>query len=112
MLPVIEIRTYQLREGCAEQFHQTMHQQALVLLSAAGHDVLAALPSADDATTYMLVRAYNSRAHRQSSQDDFYASAAWVDGPRAAIMGCIASYHTVVLKAEPSLIASMRRLDA
>jgi hypothetical protein len=112
MLPVIEIRTYQLHEGCAEQFHRTMHQQAIGLLSAAGHDVLAALQSLEDARAYMLVRCYDSRAHREANQDTFYASAAWVDGPRAAIMACIASYHTLVLEAEPSLIASMRRLKA
>jgi hypothetical protein len=112
MFPVIEIRTYQLHEGCAEQFHRTMQQQAMPLLSAAGHDVLTALPSLDDANAYMLVRTYASRGSRQADQDAFYGSAAWGDGPRAAIMACIACYHTVVLEAEPALIAAMRRLNA
>ncbi len=112
MLPVIEIRTYQLHEGSADRFHQTMHEQSLVLLRAAGTDVLAAMPSLEDPHAYMIVRAYNSRAERQASQDAFYGSDAWVKGPRATIMACIASYHTIVMEAEPALIASMRRVAA
>lgn len=112
MLPVIEIRTYQLHEGSAERFHQTMHEQSLVLLRAAGTDVLAAMPSQEDPHNYMIVRSYPGRAERQASQDAFYGSDAWTKGPRAAIMACIASYHTIVMEAEPALIASMRRLAA
>ena len=66
MLPVIEIRTYQLHEGSAERFHQAIQDQALVLLRATGTDVLAALPSLEDPCCYMLVRAYASRALRES----------------------------------------------
>jgi hypothetical protein len=112
MLPVIEIRTYQLHEGSAERFHQTMHEQSLPLLRAAGTDVLAAMASLEDPCAYMIVRAYRSRAEREASQDAFYGSESWIQGPRAAIMACIASYHTIVMPAEPALIASMRRLAA
>lgn len=112
MLPVIEIRTYQLHEGSAEQFHRTMLEQALPRLIAAGSDVLAALPSLENRNAFMLVRAYASRKHRQTSQDAFYASDAWVSGPCADIMAGIASYHTIVFEADPSLIASMRKLGA
>ncbi len=112
MSPVIEIRTYHLREGTAEHFHRTMHEYSLPLLRAAGTDVLAALPSAEDAGEYMIVRGYQSRAQRQASQDAFYASNAWVDGPRMAIMACIDSCHTVVVAATPSLTGSMRALGA
>ena len=112
MSSVIEIRTYHLREGTAEHFHRTMHEHSLPLLRAAGTDVLAALPSAEDGCEYMIVRAYADRAQRQASQDAFYGSSAWVKGPREAIMACIDSYHTVVVAATPALIASMRGLAA
>ena len=112
MLPVIEIRTYQLHPGAAARFHQTMQQQSMALLRAAGTDVLAAGPSLENAESYMLVRAYASRAERISTQAAFYQSDAWRHGPHEAVMACIASYHTLVLEAEPSLIASMRRLKA
>ena len=111
MLPVIEIRTYQLHEGAAARFHQTMQEQAVALLRAAGTDVLAAMPSVEDASCYMIVRAYASRAQREASQAAFYGSDAWIKGPRETIMACIASYHTMVIEAEPSLRESMRSLS-
>ncbi len=112
MMPVIEIRTYQLHQGSAACFDQTMQAQSLPLLRAAGTDVLAARPSLDDPTGYMLVRAYASLAARKASQDAFYGSDAWTAGPRATLMACIASYHSIVIAAEPQLIASMRSMGA
>ena len=112
MTPVIEIRTYQLHEGAAERFHRTMQEQALVLLRASGSDVLAALPSLQEQSCYMLVRYYASRAEREASQRAFYGSDAWINGPRATIMACIASYHTMVIDAQEALRESMRSLCA
>ena len=110
MSPVIEIRTYQLHEGAAERFHQTMQEQALVLLRAHGTAVLTARASLDDPASYMLVRAYDSAAQREASQAAFYGSAAWIDGPRASILACIVSFHTVVVPAAPALREAMHEL--
>ena len=112
MQSVIEIRTYQLHEGSAALFHRTTTEQSLVLLRAAGTDVLATGPSLDDPCAYVIIRAYPSRAERETSQAEFYASEAWLKGPRDTILGCISSYHTVVVGAAPSVIASMRALGA
>lgn len=112
MHAVIEIRTYQLREGTAERFHQAMQEQSLALLRAAGTDVLAACPSLDDPCAYLLVRAYPSRAARQASQAAFYGSPAWLQGPCELILGSIAHYHTVLVAAEPATIEAMRRIGA
>lgn len=112
MLPIIEIRTYQLHEGTAERFHQTMQEQSLALLHTAGTDVLAARPSLDDPCTYMLVRAYPSRAARAASQTAFYGSAPWLQGPGDILLGCIAHYHTVLVPAEPATIDAMRTMGA
>jgi hypothetical protein len=112
MLPVIEIRTYQLHEGSAERFHRTMQEQSLPLLRAAGTDVLAARASLDDPCAYMLVRAYPSRAAREASQAAFYGSDAWLHGPRDTILGCIASSNTMVVEAAPSLTDALRSLPA
>ncbi|MEJ7806684.1 MAG: NIPSNAP family protein [Telluria sp.] len=111
-MPVIEIRTYQLHEGAAERFHQTMHAQVLVLLRASGTDVLGAMASLEDPHCYMIVRAYDSGAARDASQAAFYGSDAWIKGPREAIMACIVSYHTMVVEATPALRESMRSLNA
>lgn len=112
MQTVIEIRTYQLHEGKAALFHTTMTEQSLVMLRAAGTDVVAARPCLEDPCAYMIVRVYPNRAEREASQAAFYGGDAWINGPRDTILRCIASYHTVVVDAEPALIAAMRRLEA
>ena len=109
MPELIEIRTYQLKCGTAAQFHALLHTQSLPFLRAAGTDVVAAQASLHDPNAYVLIRAYASLAERLKTQAEFYGSAAWLNGPRAAVMDCIDSYHTVVLAAEPSLIAGLRR---
>ncbi len=110
MLPVIEIRTYQLHEGAAERFHQTMQEGVLPLLRTSGTDVLAALPSLDNPCCYMIVRSYASSTEREASQAAFYGGDAWIKGPRETIMASIASYHTMVIEADSALRESMRRL--
>jgi len=47
---------------------------------------------------YLLVRAYADLAELESSQAHFYASAAWREGPREAVLACMASSTSVVLK--------------
>ena len=109
MPQVLEIRTYTLHPGTATQFDRLFHEQALPLLQAAGTDVVAARPSLHDPDSYVLMRAYASLAERESSQDQFYGSAAWREGPRESILGCIAHYTSVVIEADAALLASLRR---
>lgn len=53
---------------------------------------------------YVLIRAYQSLAHREQSQHDFYTSAVWLRGPREAILACIDSYATIVMDANQAPI--------
>ncbi|MBI3283556.1 MAG: NIPSNAP family protein [Burkholderiales bacterium] len=108
MEQIIEIRSYQLQAGTAERFSQLMQQQSLPLLLAAGTEVVATRPSLHAPDCYLLIRAYRSLEQRELSQDAFYTSPAWLDGPRAEIMACIAHYTTVVIPADPALLASLR----
>ncbi|HAT29465.1 MAG TPA: NIPSNAP family protein [Janthinobacterium sp.] len=108
MKHIIEIRTYRLKAGTAQQFHALMREQSLPLLRAAGTEVLAARPCLDAADAYVLMRAYPSLAQRSLSQDAFYAGAAWLEGPRAAIMACIDTYSSVVIEADRGLRDSLR----
>jgi hypothetical protein len=97
---IVEIRTYTLKPGSAEQFHRIMQEHSLPMLRAAGTDVVAARPSMHAQDSYLLIRAYQSLAQRSRSQDDFYTSAAWLQGPREAVMACIEHYTTAVIEAD------------
>lgn len=110
MNQVLEIRTYTLIPGAGAQFHRLFHEQALPLLRAAGTDVIAARASLDDPDAYVLMRAYASVDERNVSQDRFYGSADWREGPREAILACIAHYTSVVIEADDSMLNSLRNM--
>ncbi len=70
------------------------------MLEGWGVDVIAFGPSLDDDDLYVLIRAYKSVGELQRSQDAFYGSAEWREGPREAIVSLIESDISVVIPAE------------
>lgn len=96
---IIEIRTYRLKPGAAQEFLRVMHEEAFPLLEKFGLRVLAGgltLAEGDDA---YLIRAFDSLEHRDQQEAEFYGSDEWKNGPREAVISRIESYHTVVLDA-------------
>jgi hypothetical protein len=69
------------------------------MLQRWGVDVVAFGPSMDDADSYVLIRSYPGLAELRQSQDAFYGSDEWRDGPREAIVSRIESDISVVLPA-------------
>jgi hypothetical protein len=74
-------------------------------------DVIACGPSLHDDDSYVLIRAYAGLDDRQRSQDAFYGSDEWRQGPREEILPLIESYTSVVLELDAVTIAALRRLD-
>ena len=71
-------------------------------------DVVAVGPSLEDPDSYVLMRAYDSLEHRQRSQEAFYGSAEWREGPRDAVLALIETYTTVVLELPDEVIDQLR----
>jgi hypothetical protein len=94
---VVEIRSYRLKPGSGAAFHRLVVKESMPML---GVDVIAFGPSLDDADLYVLIRGYPSVAELQRSQDAFYGSDEWRDGPREAIVSLIESDISVVLPAD------------
>lgn len=109
MQRLIEIRTYRLKRGSAAAFHALVSGQSVPLHAAAGIDVVAYGISLHDPDAYYLIRAYDGPAHLEASQRDFYASPAWRQGPREAIIGLIESDANAVLSLSTEAIDAMRR---
>jgi hypothetical protein len=66
-------------------------------------------PSLHDDDSYYLIRAYASLEDREQSQDAFYSSSGeWRGGPRQAILDCIESDTSVVIKMAVSTIDGLR----
>jgi hypothetical protein len=97
---IVEIRTYRLKPGTAASFKRVMHEEALPLLAKFGLRVLAAGISLAEGDDAYLIRGFSSLDEREEQENAFYGSDAWRDGPRAAVMACIETYHTVVLDAD------------
>ena len=99
MTGIVEIRTYKLRAGSGPEFHRTVVEESLPMLERWGVEVVAFGPSLDDDDLYYLIRSYPSLEELQRSQDAFYGSDEWRDGPRERIVSRIESDISVVLPA-------------
>ena len=109
MNKVVEIRSYNLKPGSRGEFHRLVVEVSLPMLRRWGVDVVAFGPSPHDDNSYYLVRAYDSLEHRQSSQDAFYGSPEWRQGPREKIVFLIDSHTSIVIELDPSAVDSLRK---
>jgi hypothetical protein len=109
MTQILEIRTYNLKPGTRAELHRLMTEVSLPMLYRWQVDVVACGPSTHDDDTYFLMRAYDSLEHRQQSQDAFYGSTEWLQGPREAILALIESYTTLVLPLDSVTVNALRQ---
>jgi hypothetical protein len=107
---VVEIRSYNLKQGTSERFRQLFADAAFPMLQRANIDVIAFGPSLHDPQSWFLVRSFDGVEDRQASEDAFYGSTEWIEGPREAVLDCIESYTTIVIEADPALIAALRKI--
>jgi hypothetical protein len=105
---VVEIRSYNLKPGTRDRFHQTFLTEALPMLNRWKVDVVAYGPSLHDSDSYYLMRAYSSLEARQKSEDAFYGSDEWKQGPRERILAAIDSYTTVVIRVDEATLRGLR----
>ncbi|ULH13951.1 NIPSNAP family protein (plasmid) [Deinococcus sp. KNUC1210] len=103
----VEIRSYTLVAGLEGEFARIFNAEAAPMLARWQVDVVAFGLSLEPRGAY-LIRAYDSLAHRQHSQDEFYGSAEWRNGPRTAILACIEQFSDVVLPLDPAAVQALR----
>lgn len=109
---VVEIRSYNLKPGTRDRFHQTFLNEALPMLRRWNVDVVAYGPSLHDADSYFLMRGFPSVGERQRSEDAFYGSEEWRKGPREAILADIDSYTTIVVAVDAETLRGLRATGA
>ncbi len=107
----VEIRSYNLKPGSRDEFHRLVLEESLPMLKRWKVDVVAFGPSPHDDTSYYLIRAYESLDDRQSSQDAFYGSPEWRQGPRQAIISLIESDTSIVIEMD-SPVVDLLRIEA
>jgi hypothetical protein len=104
----VEIRSYNLKEGGRDEFHRLVVQNSIPMLARWEVDVVAFGPSTHDESSYYLIRAYDSLADREASQDAFYSSDEWRQGPREAIIALIESHTSIVIEMEAAVADLLR----
>lgn len=106
---LIEIRSYTLKPGTGPAFHRLMVDQVLPMLRRWQVDVVGCGPSLHDDESYCLIRAYADLGERQQSQDAFYGSAEWREGPREPLLALVEHHASVVVEIDDGALRGLRR---
>jgi hypothetical protein len=116
-LVILEIRTYRLRPGTADEFVRLMREESAPLHAAAGLRVIdfgRSLVAEEGHEEAYLIREFDSLELREKQEETFYSSDAWRDGPREAIVSRIESMHTIVVETPgpaATLLAAQKGID-
>jgi hypothetical protein len=93
---IVEIRIYKLKKNSSENFIKVFTEQSLPMMKAWKIDVVAYGFSLIDKDSFYLIRNYESVEQRKESQEAFFGSEEWINGPEKEIMSYIDTYNTVV----------------
>ena len=94
---ITEIRIYKLKENSSQTFNKVFTEQSLPLMKRWGINIVDYGFSLIDKESFYLIRNYVSIEQRKESQDAFYGSEEWINGPEKEILSCIDTYNTTVL---------------
>lgn len=94
---ITEIRIYKLKENSSENFIKVFTEQSLRMMKRWNIIIVDYGFSLIDKESFYLIRNYESVEQRKESQDAFYGSDEWVNGPEKEIMNCIDTYNTIVV---------------
>ena len=107
---ILDILILNLKPGTRPVFNKLYKELSLPLLKRWNVEVLAFGPSLHGEDTYLVVRRYQDLKDRQQSQDGYYGSDEWKQGPREQIMSLIEDYTTVVIPANDNLITGFKMI--
>jgi hypothetical protein len=109
MKHLVEFRSYTLKPTNRDKFHQLIVEQSIPMQKRWNVDVVDFGPSVHDNVSYYLIRRYDSLAHLEQSQDAFYDSDEWRQGPREEIIALIESSTEFVLELDSVAVEGLRR---
>ena len=97
---IIEILTLDIKPGMRDEFHTRYMTKSVPLLKKWNFNLVAYGPSLHDANSYYVIRAFRSLEDRQLSEDAFYGSDDWKQGPRDTILELVDHFAYAVVSAE------------
>jgi NIPSNAP len=97
---VIEILTLDIKPGRRDEFHKVYETQSLPLLKKWNFDVVAYGPSLHDANSYYVIRRFKNLEDREKSEDAFYSSDDWKQGPQEAILALVDHFAYAIVSVD------------
>jgi hypothetical protein len=104
----VELYSYNLRSGTRDEFHRLFLEEVFPMFKRWNVDVVAYGPSLHDENSYYLMRRFDSLAQREQSEESFYSSDEWRQGPREAILALIEIYTEFVLELDEVTAQGLR----
>ncbi len=95
---VIEVRTYQAREGQRERLIGLMRELAFPVQRRLGIRLLGPFPSLDDPVSFVWLRAFPAHASREAMRRAFYEGPEWTQGLEEQLMPLLDSYASVLVE--------------
>jgi len=86
-----------------------MKHSVVPLLRNWSVEVVAYGPSHHDDDSFYLIRSYANSNDRHESQNSFYNSLDWIDGPRDNVMALLETYSTFTLYMPDYMIDSLSK---
>jgi hypothetical protein len=105
----VEIRSYNLKPGTRDEFHRLFLEEAYPMLKRWNIDVVAYGPSLHDENSYYLMRCFDNLDRRDESENAFYGSDEWRQGPREAIIALIENYTEFVFELDEVTVQGLRK---
>src|SRR5215470_19186357 len=107
MKHIVEFRTLTLKPQSRKTFHQLFTERSLPLLQRWNFDVVAHGPSLHDENMYFVIRRFDSITQREQTEDAFYGSDDWRQGPREPMLSLIENYADIVLVVDESAVEGL-----
>jgi hypothetical protein len=108
---IIEIFSIQLKQDHGKIFDSLYKELSVPMLLRWNVDLLAYGPSLHDNDFYIVIRRYKDIEDRQLSQDVFYGSDEWKNGPGEKILIHIEHYISVVIEENSLLLNGIIATD-
>ena len=108
MTRIIEILLYKLKPGAGGEFFDIMQNISVPLHQQNGIDVIWHGQSMHDAAGYGLIRGFKDMAALDEAQSVFYASDAWKEGPREAIIVRIETVIKIIIPMNADAVKGLR----
>lgn len=105
---IVEIRSLNLKPDTREEFHRLLMEESIPLQKRSNIDVVVHGPSLHDEYSYYVIRSFDSLTHREQSEDTFYSSDGWRQGPGEAMLTLIESYTDIVRELDDVTVQGLR----